>query len=78
MDDLLDRSDTAIESFVEVVQVVFDIQFMPSFEVQSLQEFSLLVYRELPCIKLLLVRLVEIVDGVSKRGTIEDKVLVRR
>ena len=77
MDDLLDRSDTAIESFVEVVQVVFDIQFVPSFEVQSLQEFSLLCFRKLPCIELLLVRLVEIVDGVSKGGSIEDIVLVR-
>ena len=78
MDDLLYRSDAAIESFVEVVQVVLDVQFMPSFKIQSLQEFSLLVFRELPCIKLLLVRLVEIVDGVSKGGSIEDIVLVRR
>ena len=78
MDDLLYCSDAAIESFVEVVQVVLDVQFMPSFKIQSLQEFSLLVFRELPCIKLLLVRLVEIVDGVSKGGSIEDIVLVRR
>jgi hypothetical protein len=64
--DLFYRSDTAIESFIKVVQVVFHIQFMPALQVQSLQEFLLLGFRIFPCIKLLLVLLVKIVDRVSK------------
>lgn len=76
LNDLLYRSDTAIEFFVEVVQVVFHIQFMPALQVQSLQEFFLFGFRIFPCIKLLLVLLVKIVDRVPKCRSVDDVVLV--